>query len=91
MDAETKPIVAAILNFLIPGLGNLIIESKHTIHYFAGLIITWIIAVIVGFASLGLCFPVFVLPVIWQFIAAYDVFYEAKGMNDKRIMKNYIH
>jgi hypothetical protein len=91
MDAETKPIVAAILNFLVPGLGNLIIESKYTMHYFAGFIITWLVTVIVGFATLGLCFPIFLLPFIWCCVAAYDVFYEAKGKDDKRLLKQYIH
>jgi len=35
MTDSTKAIVGAILSFIIPGLGQIVVGSKYALHYFA--------------------------------------------------------
>ncbi|MFH1306539.1 MAG: hypothetical protein ABIH83_02690 [Candidatus Micrarchaeota archaeon] len=90
MGKDDKPIIAAILNIIIPGLGNYFIKSKYALHYFAVWIVLWIAASIVVFVSFFICAPAYILPGIWNLVAAYDVYFEAMGQPEKRLLKEYI-
>ncbi|MFA5108386.1 MAG: hypothetical protein WC492_02525 [Candidatus Micrarchaeia archaeon] len=87
---SSKPIIAAILNLIIPGLGHWFIKSKYALHYFVGYIAVCILTGIITLISLGLCFPVFVLPLAWVIISILDVYYEAIDEPEKRMLKEYI-
>lgn len=86
----SKPIIAAILNLIIPGLGHWYIGSKFALQYFGGAVAVWIVTMGVGVVTLGLCFPIFLLPLVWSILSIVDVYYEATGEMDKRLLKQYI-
>ena len=87
---SSKPIIAAILNLFIPGLGHWFIKSKYALHYFGGYIAVWVATIVLVIISIGLCFPAYFLPFIWGLLSIVDVYYEAIGEPDKRILKQYI-
>ncbi|PIT85022.1 hypothetical protein COU37_00680 [Candidatus Micrarchaeota archaeon CG10_big_fil_rev_8_21_14_0_10_45_29] len=84
----SKEIIAAILSFVIPGLGQFYIKSKYAMHYFVGCVVAWILTTIVLVVTIGLCVPMYFVPLAWAIIAAVDAYNEA--LRKPRIMKEYI-
>lgn len=91
MADSTKAIAGAILSFIIPGLGQLIIGSKHALKYFLGAVAVWILVTIITIITFGICAPIMIVYVAYAVVSAIDAYYEGMGQEDKRILKKYIN
>lgn len=89
-EDANKPLIAGILSFIIPGAGQWFIQSKRAMTYLLYWIGLWVAVMVIGTITLGLCFPVFFLPMIYSIAAAVDAYYEARGEDDKRLLKQFI-
>ncbi|MFH1306538.1 MAG: hypothetical protein ABIH83_02685 [Candidatus Micrarchaeota archaeon] len=87
---QSKIIIAAILNLILPGAGHWFIGSRRAGSYFLGFVLIFIVTMVIAFGSFGMCFPIYFLPLIYTIISMMDVYYEASGENKRRILKEYI-
>ena len=89
-EDPNKPLIAGILSFLIPGAGQWFIHSPRAMTYFLYWLGVWAVSAVVLLVTLGLCVPAYFLPLILHLGAAIDAYYEARGEEDKRVLKSII-
>ncbi|MFH1094818.1 MAG: hypothetical protein V1728_01225 [Candidatus Micrarchaeota archaeon] len=89
-EDPNKPLIAGILSFFIPGAGQWFIHSPRAQTYFLYWLGLVVAAMVIFFITFGLCFPVMFLPTLLGIGAAIDAYYEARGEDDKRVLKSII-
>ncbi len=80
---KKRPLVAAVLSFLIAGLGHLYLGkfSRGLIFLFLELITTWL------WTSFNLRPAGLILNLLISFVAAFDAYKIAKGTNKREILE----
>lgn len=89
-EDPNKPLFAGLLSFIIPGAGHWFIQSSRAMTYFIFFVVIVAVEIVLLFASLGICFPIVFLSTMFQVGSAIDAYYEARGEDDKRVLKSLI-
>lgn len=91
VEDPNKPLMAALFSFILPGAGQWFIQNQERAKmYFIGWLVADGLAIVVLIFTLGLCFPLYFVPMIYHLAAAADAYFEARGEEDKRLLKKYI-